>query len=184
MHRVPDQSLSFSDVNEVRSRLFRPLVCQLSSSPSLSLPLSLCLSSGVTGMILMWIPTRNPAGSAVSPPSGVRGSAPEIFEIFGFFHLGGPILANYRELFRCFVAEVFSEWKAGLQHVIVYYPVLCVFGWDATKTLPHVSCPQIRCPLASIPAVYFYSTSTLQLLNKVRTLVFFDVDKGVALSHH
>ena len=124
------------------------------------------------------------SGGRCEPTSGVGGSAPEIFEIYGFFHLRGPILANFRELFRCFVAEVFSEWKAGLQHVIVYCPVLCVFGQDATETLPHVSCPQIRCPLPSIPAVYFYSTSTLQLLNNVGTLFFFDVDKGVALSHH
>ena len=37
MHRVADLPLSFSDVNKVRSRLFRPLACQLSRSLSLSL---------------------------------------------------------------------------------------------------------------------------------------------------
>ena len=63
----------------------------------------------------MSIPNRNPAGSLgggggrCGHPSGVRGSAPEIFEIYGFFHLRERILSNFRELFRCFVAEVFSE---------------------------------------------------------------------------
>ena len=46
------------------------------------------------------------SGERCEPPSGVRGSVPEIFEIYGFFHLRGPILANFRKLFRCFVAEV------------------------------------------------------------------------------
>ena len=49
------------------------------------------------------------SGGRCEPSSGVRGSAPEIFEIYGVFHLRGPILANFRELFRCFVAEGFSE---------------------------------------------------------------------------
>ena len=51
----------------------------------------------------MWIPTRNPAGGLggggrCEPRSGVRGSAPEIFEIYGFLHLRGPILSKFREL--------------------------------------------------------------------------------------
>ena len=60
----------------------------------------------VTEMILMWIPNRNPAGGL--GPSGVQGSAPEIFEIYGFFHLREPILADFRELFMFFLLQKFS----------------------------------------------------------------------------
>ena len=49
------------------------------------------------------------SGGRCEPPQQGSGSAPEIFEIYGFFHLRGPILANFRELSGCFVAKVFSE---------------------------------------------------------------------------
>ena len=103
------------------------------------------------------------SGGRHEPLSGVRGSAPENFEVYGFCrrHLWRPILANFKQSFRCFVAEVFSKWTISLCWIcnrcgIVFCLVLCVFGRDVTETLPesHVSCPQIRRPLTSATAVF------------------------------
>ena len=66
------------------------------------------------------------SGGRCEPPSGVRGSAPEIFEIYGFFHLRGPILANFRKLFRCFFLQRFSANKRPICNMWLFTAQSCV----------------------------------------------------------
>ena len=144
--------------------------------------------SGVTGMILMWIPTRNPAGGlggAVSPPAGFGAVARKFLKYMVSFTSEDPFWQISENFSGDFVAEVFSECKAGLQHVIVYCPVLCV----CLDRMPQKLFPMFPVRKSDVHwhrylLCTFNSTSTLQLLNNARPLVFFDMNKGVALSHH
>ena len=142
----------------------------------------LAVSSGVTGMILMWIPSRNPAGGlggAVSPPAGF-GAAPRKFLKFMVSFTSEDLFWQILENFLVFCCWSFQRMKGRFARCDCLLPSLvCVCLDGTTQNLFHMfsSCPQIRSPLASISAVYFYSTSTLQLLNNVWTLVFFDVER-------
>ena len=131
----------------------------------------------------MWIPNRNPAGGlggAVSLPAGF-GAAPRKFLKCMVSFTSEDLFWQILENFLGVLLQKFSANERPFCNMWLFTVQSCVcLDGTPQKLFPMFLVRKIRCPLASIPAVYFYSTSTLQLLNNVRTLVFFDMDKGVA----
>ena len=122
------------------------------------------------------------------PPAGL-GAAPRKFLKFMVSFTSEDLFWQILENFLGLLLQKFSANERSVCNCwtcdCLLPSLVCVGTERPRNSSPcFLSATWVRCPLASIPTVYFYSTSTLQLLNNVRTLVFFDVDKGVATSHH